>query len=282
MSNMKGNFITHRNGQKTYYVDDDFTDPWKPHETILIQHGFARHSAFWYHWIPILSRHYRVIRRDTRGHGLSSYPQINDSSNYDYSLDAILEEIIDTMDQLGLEKVHFLGESTSGILGCALAAKYPSRLHSLITCSSPTHLPEAAQSLFAFGEKDWPTACLNFGSRGWAERLAKVPGTLSVPDPQYVEWWISQVAVSDGKGLAGYAKFLCGVDSRPYLKDIKVPTLILAPMRSAATTVEQQKEIQKQIEGCKLEVIDASGHEIYVQEPEACQKAVLNFLESLK
>jgi hypothetical protein len=57
-------YLTHPNGQKTFYLDDNFSPPWKPQEAILIQHGFARHSAFWFHWIPILSQHYRVIRRD--------------------------------------------------------------------------------------------------------------------------------------------------------------------------------------------------------------------------
>lgn len=282
VSGSPGKFITHPNGQITHFVDDNFTDPWKPHETLLIQHGFARHAAFWYHWVPILSRHYRVIRRDTRGHGLSSYPPFPNTSSYAYTLDTVLDEIVDTLDQLGLEKVHFLGESTSGILGCALAAKHASRLHSLTICSSPTYLPPAALSLFAFQHVDWPTACMTLGSRGWAEQLARVPGTVSMPDPEYVKWWIDQVAVSDGEGLAGYAEFLSGVDCRPLLSQIKVPTLILAPKRSAATTVEEQEGIQRQIKGAKMVVIDASGHEIYVQEPEACQEAVLNFLSSLK
>ena len=101
-------------GQATHFKDDCFADPWKPHETILIQHGFGRHSNFWYHWVPKLSGKYRVIRRDARGHGKSSAPAEGDTS-YDWSLDTMLREIIDMLDQLKLEKVHFLGESTSGI-----------------------------------------------------------------------------------------------------------------------------------------------------------------------
>lgn len=116
-------FTTHTNGQKTYYDDDDFTDPWKSSETILIQHGFGRSLAFWYHWIPVLVRKYRVIHRDARGHGKSSAPDSRDS--YHYTVDRILEEIIDTLDHLGLQKIHWLGESTGGIWGEAMAAKYP-------------------------------------------------------------------------------------------------------------------------------------------------------------
>lgn len=264
----------HPNGQITHCVIDDFTDPWKPSEIIVIQHGFARHHAFWYHWIPVLARKYIVVRRDTRGHGLSSTPKES------YDLTTILEEIVDTFDQLGVEKVHFLGESTSGMLGEALAAKFPHRLHSLTICSSPSHLPRAALSLFAFGHDSWPAACINLGSRGWAEALAKVPGTVA-SSPEYQEWWISQIARSQAEGLARYAQFLSTLDVRPLLPDIRVKTLILAPSNSAATTVEEQRWIQDQIPGAELVIVNGSGHEIYVQEPEKCQEAFLNFLERL-
>ena len=65
------------NNYETHYELDDFTDPWKPAETIVIQHGLGRSSRFWYHWVPLLARHYRVIRRDMRGHGSDLYPQVS-------------------------------------------------------------------------------------------------------------------------------------------------------------------------------------------------------------
>ena len=108
---------THPTGQTAYYESNDFTDLWNPHETIVIQHGFARQSAFWYHGVPELSRHCRVIRRVARGHGRSSTPP----PSYDNSMDTIPGEIVNTFDQSGLQKVQVLGESTGGIFAEALA-----------------------------------------------------------------------------------------------------------------------------------------------------------------
>lgn len=270
-------FIHHPSGQRTHYILNDFADPWKPRETILIQHGFGRHAAFWYHWIPVLSRKYRVIRRDLRGHGYSSYPP--KSEKYDYTLDTILGEIIDTLDELGVQKVHFLGESTGGILGEIFAAKYPEKLLSLTVCSTPTHLPPQALQLFAFGRKDWPTACRELGSRGWAEELARIPGTVPVTDPQYLPWYLEQIAISDGEGLAQYAEFLSTLDARPWLERIKVPTLILSPTQSAAVKVEDMKALAEKIEGSRLVLVEGPGHEIYVTQAEQCQHAFLGFLE---
>ena len=271
-------FIHHPNGQTTHYVEDNFTDPWKPFETILIQHGFGRHAAFWYHWVPALARHYRVIRRDARGHGLSSTPT---NPTYEYTSQTICDEIIDTLNQLHISKVHFLGESTSGMIGEILAAKHSDRIQSLIICSSPTWLPPAALSLFAFGQKNWPTALRQLGPRGWAEALSKVPGAVSIPDNEYVQWWINQVSVSSSEGLAGYAEFLSTLDSRQYLAEIKVPMLILAPANSAATSVEEQRAIQRAIPHAELVVINGRGHEIYVEMENECQASVLKFLNDL-
>lgn len=256
-ANSISRLLKHPNGQTTHVVVDDYTDPWVTPEAILIQGGFGRHSAFWYHWIPSLTRQYRVIRRDTRGHGKSSTPQPSD--NYEYKLDTILGEIVDTLDQLGVQKVHFLGESTSGMLGEAFVVQFPSRLYSLTICSSPTHLPQAALDFFSFGYSSWPEACNKLGSKGWGEHLARAPGTLSATDPKYEAWWISQIAVSSGKGLAGYAEFLSSLNTRPLLSDISVPTLILAPAKSAATALEEQQQIARQIRGSRLVVINTWG-----------------------
>jgi pimeloyl-ACP methyl ester carboxylesterase len=114
-------YIRHPNNQKTHYIRNSFVDPWKPHDTILIQHGFGRHAEFWYHWVPVLSRQFHVIRRDLRGHGHSTYPEGGEEYNFD--VETIVGEIVDTLDQLGVEKCHFLGESTGGMLGEIMAAK---------------------------------------------------------------------------------------------------------------------------------------------------------------
>ncbi|KAK3326932.1 Alpha/Beta hydrolase protein [Cercophora scortea] len=273
--------IVHPNGQSTAYVYDSFVDPWKPAETILIQHGFGRTAEHFYHWIPLLARKYNVIRRELRGHGGSSVPSPTDKS-YAYTTTTIVDEIRDTLDQLGLARVHFLGESTSGMLGEIFAARYPERLHSLIICSSPTYLPPAGVEFLAFGEVSWPYVCRTFGSRGWAERLAAAPGTLASNDPAYKTWWIEKVAESTGEGLAGYAEFLIQLDARPYLNKITTPMLILAPTNSAMMTVEAMKELEATIGSAKLSLVPSKGHEIYCEAAEACQEAVMAFLEGLE
>src|SRR5216117_536257 len=66
------------NNCEMYYEVDDYTDPWVTEkETVWLQHGVGRSTKFWYHWVPALARHYRVVRRDMRGHGQSADPGPN-------------------------------------------------------------------------------------------------------------------------------------------------------------------------------------------------------------
>ena len=45
-----------------YYEDDDFTDPWRSAETVVLHHGNAKNARLWYAWVPLLARQYRVVR----------------------------------------------------------------------------------------------------------------------------------------------------------------------------------------------------------------------------
>ncbi len=47
-----------------FYEDQDFSSPWEESEIILMHHGNAKNSQFWFGWLPTLTNRYRVIRVD--------------------------------------------------------------------------------------------------------------------------------------------------------------------------------------------------------------------------
>lgn len=283
----EGFYVILSNGQTDHYYVDDFTDPWLSRDdkqVILIQPGFCRSAVFWYHWVPALARDFVVVRRDLRGHGKSSYPKCVSpettqqvaryENNYEYSIETICAEIIDFLDKLSIPSVHFLGESTSGQIGHALAALHPDRITSLITCSTPTRLDEGKQRMLAMGQASWPEALLKLGSRGWAEALSSQAGTSPRDSPEYKEWWLSEVGKSSAEGLAGYAAFLSRLETRRFLPRIACPVLVLAPAHSAAVPVEESEYAARHIHHAELRVIESPGHEIYVEDAATCQRLV--------
>ena len=71
-----------------HYEVDDFTDPWRRPDTVLMLHGNAESGLAWYAWVPHLARQYRVVRPDMRGFGRST-PMHRD---YPWTLDRLIED----------------------------------------------------------------------------------------------------------------------------------------------------------------------------------------------
>lgn len=61
-------------GLKLAYEVDDFTDPWRKADTLILIHAAMGSTRRLYAWVPTLSRDFRVVRLDMRGHGQSAIP----------------------------------------------------------------------------------------------------------------------------------------------------------------------------------------------------------------
>ena len=67
-------------------------------------------------------------------------------------------------------------------------------------------------------------------------------------------------------------------DVTPMLAEVRVPTLILAPTKSAATPMAEQERIAAALPRADLVRIAGEGHEIYIDRPEECVSALRSFL----
>jgi len=261
-----------------HYELDDFTNPWDPSDTIWIQHGFGRSGRFWFHWIPPLCRKYRVLRVDLRGHGQSEAPP----PGHAWTVDDLLSDIRGVAENLKLGSVHYVGESVGGILGIALAARWPHLLKSLTLVATPLSIRPEIQQLFAVGEKDWPTAMEKLGGDGWVRGLMGFGATHAEAGKQKEHWILAEWAKNRPHVLADLARLAATVNVEPLLPDLTVPTLILAPARSPISPLEEQVLMRRKIPRSELVTVEGAWHEIYFDDPEACLSALLGFLRALQ
>src|SRR5215470_6267660 len=111
-----------------YYEVCDIVPSWRtPRETILFLNGLAIDGGIWITWLPELVDRYRILRMDLRGFGRSFVP----AEGTPWRIEEIANEVRDVMAAAGVERVHFVGESTGGTVGLHLAAHEPDRLLTL-------------------------------------------------------------------------------------------------------------------------------------------------------
>src|SRR6266853_1032673 len=123
-----------------HYELDDFTDPWRAKESILLLHGNAESSAAWYGWVPHLARRYRVVRPDMRGFGASTaMPR-----DFPWTLDVLIDDFLRLMDTLEISRFHLVGAKIGGTIARAFAARRPGRLTSLTVVGTPAPIREGA------------------------------------------------------------------------------------------------------------------------------------------
>jgi pimeloyl-ACP methyl ester carboxylesterase len=64
-----------------------------------------------------------------------------------------------------LERVHWVGESSGGIIGLLLAAAHPERISSLTLCNTPTRIPDRIKQIYALDKATASAAITRL--RGW-------------------------------------------------------------------------------------------------------------------
>lgn len=95
-------------------------------EPLVLLHGNGEGSEYFAKCIPYLSRFYRVIAVDSRGHGKS------ERGEGKLNFDRMAEDLKTVLDGLGLDKAHVLGFSDGGNLAIKFALLYPQYVDKLI------------------------------------------------------------------------------------------------------------------------------------------------------
>ena len=98
---------------------------------ILLVHGSGGDLGDWDGWVKILSAHYRVVRLDLPGAGLTGT-----IPNGNYSVDRVLSLVDGLMDGLGIERFAIAGNSYGGIVAFRYAATRVERITGLILMNS--------------------------------------------------------------------------------------------------------------------------------------------------
>ena len=97
---------------------------------VLFSHSLGADLSMWNAQVAGFTRHYRVLRYDTRGHGSSSLP------TGPHNVAALAADVLDLLDYLVIPTVSFCGLSLGALTGLQLARQTPKRVRHVIACSA--------------------------------------------------------------------------------------------------------------------------------------------------
>lgn len=246
-------------------------------ETIVFAHGLLWDNEMFVPQIEILKSQYRCIAFDFRGQGQSP------ATKNGYDMENLTEDTIELIDKLVDGPVHFLGLSMGGFIGMRIAINRPQMLKSLMlleTTADPEPEENKPKYLKLCFIAKWisisliveKTMAIMFSQsflndpekkeikKEWANRLKKLN-----------RWTFTRAVrgVTDRKGV---------FDS---IGQITTPTLIVVGDEDVATVPAKAHRIHNAIDDSQIIIVEKAGHTSSIEQPEAINKAVTEFLIAL-
>ena len=235
---------------------------------LVLSHALGLSLAMWDPQLAPLSRAFRVVRYDHRGHGGSPVPPGR------YRIEDLGRDLLRLLDRLELQRVAFCGLSLGGMVGLWLAANAPERVDGLVLCSAAARMPRP---------NDYAERAKLVRAQGMEAIADRVIGRWFTPAflarrPDVVTGIKALLLATPPQGYAATCEALAAMDLRDELPRITAPTVVIAAAEDQATPPEQSQEIAHGIPGAKLVIIPDAAHIANVEQPEAVTNQILDHL----
>jgi pimeloyl-ACP methyl ester carboxylesterase len=243
---------------------------------LLLIHGFPLNSNLWNLQIDDLDNFVRVIAPDLRGHGNS------DNVAGPYSVKMLADDCADLLGYLNVATPFVVnGLSMGGYVAFEFYRQYREHVAGLILTATRA-LPDSAE---AKANRDKMASIAQ--TRGvTAVAQAMLPKLLAPKnferDTMLVEFVQEMMESTSVEGVVGaLAAMRDRPDSTEMLSEIDVPVLIIHGKDDQIIPLAEAEAMAEAIPHAELVVIENAGHLPNLEQPEAYNDAIIDFLESL-
>lgn len=274
-------FLTVADGLKLHYCDCPGSGNRPP---LLCLHGLTRNSRDFAGFAKRYSPAFRVLTFDFRGRGLSEYdPQPARYTPLTYAAD-----LIQLLDQLGIDQAIFVGTSLGGLVTMTVAAIAPQRIAGTILNDVGPELADAGLARI----RNYLGKDVRFAS--WDEAAAALKGSQGTAYPSYGrDEWLAMarrncreeggeirfdydMAIAKPFETSGPAP---KIDLWPLIGALaKKPLLVIRGAESDLLTARAAEKIVEREPTIRLATVAGVGHAPTLDEPEAVA-AIDAFLE---
>jgi 3-oxoadipate enol-lactonase len=237
---------------------------------VVLLHGLGSSSADWPEQQAALADRYRVVAVDLPGHGGSPLP------DGPLTIEGMARDVAALLVRLELRPAHVLGLSLGACVALRLALEAPGRVRSLtlvnpfarVQTTGPWDVARLGLRLFLLG-----TAPMNAVAAHVARRLFPWPEQRGLYESAVVS-----LAATRRRAYFAAMRALARFDARGQVTAIRHPTLIVAGDRDTSVPLAAKVALAAAIRGARLLVVPASGHATPHDQPDAFNRALLEFL----
>ena len=229
----------------------------------------------WAHQVPVLSRHFRVLRYEPRGHGA---PEARSPApKGPYTIAELGADVLAALNGYGIERFAFAGVSLGGMTGIWLAAHAPERVTSLaVCCAALTPMPDA---------QAWHDRAALVRREGMAALAGVVVPRWFTPrfmasEPGQVETVVAMLRGTNPEGYAGCGEAIAAMDLRSQLGSVKAPTLVVSGAEDVAAPPSVGAYTARNIPEARLTVIQGASHFAHYEKPGPVTNALLTHFQA--
>ena len=243
-------------------VDGDASSP-----ALLLSNSLGTDLSLWDGQIPALTKHFRVIRYDSRGHGASV------AGPGPYSIDQLGRDALAILDALGIETAHVMGLSMGGAVAQWLMINAPERVsRGVLASTTPRFMtPDVWNGRIATVLRDGMDAVAAATMERWfGEDFRKRA-------PERVAAIEAAVRSTPAQGYAACGAALRDMDLREAIRAIEHPVLVVTGADDPAISAQDTAHVLEAIAGSR-HVELPTRHISNVEADAAFTQAALDFL----
>lgn len=257
------------NGIEIYYEISGHGQP------LTLIMGLCCSARQWQWMLPLLAESFQVIAFDNRGAGRTGKPDM------EYTTDLFAEDTHALLDALGIEQTHIFGASVGGMIAQKFALHYPDKVDRLVLgCTMPNSstIPPAPNDLQMMQESQ--LVPLEDGVEMMMRLFVTERFFKEEPDQVAMLREVMMIERKEQGQDALYRQLAAAMkhDTVHELKDITVPTLIIAGTSDRIAPIENSRFLAEQIPNTTLAELSGRYHAFWVEGFEEASDGIVKFL----